>query len=82
MSPVRPAPPQILQSQDNVPRAAVDHNGDTKAVSGKNAPVTQPKPPRSAFMCFTDAKKKAIMSMHGSEKVRYLLRGGIVGTQD
>jgi hypothetical protein len=31
--------------------------------------LSPPKPPRSAFMCFTDAKKKDIMSQHGIRKV-------------
>jgi hypothetical protein len=50
---------QILGSQENVTSA------EAAPASGGKVKESPPKPPRSAFMCYTDCKKKEIMALHG-----------------
>jgi hypothetical protein len=66
---------QVLQSSENVSDQM--HNSRVARKVLPNATVSSskakkqepPKPPRSAFMCFTDTKKKEIMSHHGIVQV-------------
>ena len=44
--------------------------GTASSSTSTRTPQGQPKPPRSAFICFTDAKKKEIMSTNGILEVR------------
>ena len=44
------------------------------AARSSEAQDSPPKPPRSAFMCFTDAKKTEIMSQHGVQKKDVILK--------
>jgi hypothetical protein len=53
---------QILGSQENVASVGA---AATAAAGGGKGPESLPLPPRSAFMCYADCKKKEIMALYG-----------------
>lgn len=74
--------PQVLSSQENVSQqtgqlAKLKLDSKSDVVQREDSP---PKAPRSAFMCFTEAKKEEIMSKHGVTAVSGNPIGGKVHT--